>query len=45
MTGITGMTIKGDLDDWDDQDDWYELNGQDDWDDCDDWYCWGDKDH
>ena len=44
MTGITGMTIKGDLVDWDDQDVWYELDGYDDWDDCDDWYCWGDKD-
>ena len=45
MTGITGTTIKDYLDDWDDQDDWYELDVWDDWDDCDDWYCWGDKDH
>ena len=41
MTGITGTTIKDDLDDWDDQNDWYELDCQDD---CDEWdYC-GDKD-
>ena len=39
MTGITGTTIKDDLDDW------YELDVWDDWDECDDWYCWGDKDH
>ena len=45
MTGISGTTIKDDLDDWDDQDDWYELDVWDDWDECDDWYCWGDKDH
>ena len=38
--GITGMT-RMTQDDWDDQNDWYELDGQDD---CDEWdYC-GDKD-
>ena len=30
MTGITGTTIKDDLDDWDDQDDWFELDVWDD---------------